>query len=154
MSCDCYNKYINDLAEQKRVANNNRWKLYANEMEMWRQMNRKPKPLPDAYWCDICIAPLLDEEFELQMKQDKVRNIFLKRLHDNDAEAIAIMNCRRIKEIIYVDRKDFPTLFDELFEIIPNSGTRGSYDSGNWNEYMVSEVLSNTADDILSFETT
>jgi hypothetical protein len=78
MSCDCYNKYINDLAEQKRVAKNNRWKFYANEMEMWRKMNRKPKPIPDAYWCDICIAPLLDEEFELQMKQDKVRNIFLK----------------------------------------------------------------------------
>ena len=93
--CDCYDKYLNDIKEQKKVAKNNRWKFYAKEMDLWRTRNRHPNPIPEAYWCDTCIAPQLEKEYVRQMDQDKVRNVFLRRLHDNDAEANEIIRCRR-----------------------------------------------------------
>ena len=152
--CDCYDKYLNDIKEQKKVAKNNRWKFYAKEMDLWRTRNRHPNPIPEAYWCDTCIAPQLEKEYVRQMEQDKVRNIFLRRLHENDAEANEIIRCRRNNEIVYVGRQEFPTLFDEVFEITPQNPT-GSYeqdDRGLFNEYLVSDILSNTADVILSSE--
>ena len=87
--CDvCDKNFTNEVKIQKKMAAALNCSLHAKKMEAWRFRNCRPKLERCFLRCEACEAAKLEELTEFSFSVDAVRNIFLRRLHDNDTEVI------------------------------------------------------------------
>ena len=113
MSCEhCEAKYNNEVKVQKKIAATLACSLQDKRMEAWRFRNCRPK-LDRCYLrCDACEAVKMNEQFEFENKTDEMRGVFLRRLEDNDAEALAYM--KMIRDDIQMNRYKNPSYFADV----------------------------------------